>query len=560
MYYSDFVRWLRAPRTTETPALAFSAIPKVGGTTIENMLVSNVKKGVFSFTDHGQGHKSKWQSCNGADCRLLLGHGTLTDMRAKVGTATASSLTTFVLFREPLSRSMSSYHYYFLSTKNRRRAKPNTYITVLQYAAQPRWCNVQTRYLAGDLSPIYTEEDGQERLLRAVRNLRNVTAIGVTAHLEESLGILEAVWQTVASRAGPVTKENAYPRSTSGLTEEERVALRTCDALDNKLFVHVRRRFVAQRAACRATGKCGLNLLTPWEPWAKRGPFQRMNTDQRSAPSLAVLPRSRNCYHSCQDTCWSYRPPSCSVKCGAACKQSCCNWWLRQKQTGSKQTSPWRLQRKRTVLALNTSQARAQTVCSSIHAFGGGSLAVGVYTLPRHNSGCIATQLSRLGFAMSHEQRPIRNSNFDFDWQFTTGAKQPRAIMLHSMTNPLTFVPWCARAGIAHEFHAWAMAQVHEVNYVNREVECMRIWTASHRQIVALEPTCSFKAEEFPARHICELMHGAGSCSRVPHMLNSTDTCRSKHKYGSTSWDELSEADARGASEMRKLASELGYA
>ena len=106
----------------------------------------------------------------------------------------------------------------------------------------------------------------------------------------------------------------------------------------------------------------------------------------------------------------------------------------------------------------------------------------------------------------------------------------------------------------------WAMAQVHEANYVNREVECMRIWTASHRQIVALEPTCSFKAEELPARHICELMHGAASCSRVPDMLNSTDTCRSKHKYGSTSWDKLSEADATGASEMRKLASELGYA
>ena len=337
IYYSDFVRWLRTPRTPETPALAFSAIPNVGGTAIENILVSNVKKGVFSFADHGHRHKSKWQSCNGTDCRLLLGYGTLADMRAKVGTTTDSSLRTFMLFREPLSRSMSSYHYNFLGTKGRRRAKPDTYITVLQYAAQTRWCNVQTRYLSGDLSPIYTEEDGQERLLRAVRNLRNVTAIGVTSHLEESLGMLEAVWQTVASSAGLVTKENTSLRSTLGLTEEERVALRKCDALDNKLFVNVRRRFVAQRAACRATGKCGLNLLTPWEPWEKREPFQRMShrsADQQPTPSLAALPLGRNCYHSCQDTCWSYRPPSCSVKCGAACKRSCCNWWRHQNQTG----------------------------------------------------------------------------------------------------------------------------------------------------------------------------------------------------------------------------------
>ena len=556
MYYSDYMRWLRAPRRTETPALAFSAVPKVGGTTIENALVSHVETGVFSFTDHGLEHGGKWQSCKGADCRLLLGHGTLADMRAKVGTATASSLATFMLFREPLARSMSSYHYYFLSTKNRRKAKPNTYITVLQYAAQPRWCNVQTRYLAGNLSPIYTDEDGKERLRRAVLNLRNVTAIGVTAHLEESLGMLEAVWQTVTSRAGQVAKENANPRNASGLTEAELAALRTCDALDNKLFVHVRRRFVAQRAACRATGKCSFHLLTPWEPWANRSPFQRMSrraTDQ-PPPSLAVLPPGRTCYHSCQDTCWSYRPPACSVNCGAACKQSCCSWWGRRKQTSSRS-----LQRKRTVLALNSSQARVPRACSSIHTFGGGSLPVGVYTLPRHNSGCIAAQLSRLGFTMSHEQRPLRNSGFDFDWQFTTGAKEARAIMLHSTTNPLTFVPWCARAGIAQEFQAWAAAQVHETGHANRKVECMRIWTASHRQIVALEPTCSFQAEALPARHICQLLHGAASCSRVPYMLNSTDTCRSVHKQGSISWAKLSEADATGASEMRKLASALGY-
>ena len=147
--------------------------------------------------------------------------------------------------------------------------------------------------------------------------------------------MLEAVWQTVTSRAGQVAKENANPRNASGLTEEELAALRTCDALDNKLFVHVRRRFVAQRAACRATGKCGRHLLTPWEPWATGRPFgviSRRVTDQRPPPSLAVHPPGRTCYHSCQDTCWSYRPPACSVKCGASCKQSCCSWWGRQLQ------------------------------------------------------------------------------------------------------------------------------------------------------------------------------------------------------------------------------------
>ena len=172
LYYSDFVRRLRAPRAARHRViLAFSAIPKVGGTTLENALVSRFKTGVYSFTNHGPAAEGKWRSCRGADCKLLLGHAPLSDMQAKVGPSAASSLVSFMLFREPLSRSLSSYHYYFLSKKNAAKRKPNIFINLLQYLAQPRCapclrtsiasavrlvahCPTQTYY-----SPLYTEDD-----------------------------------------------------------------------------------------------------------------------------------------------------------------------------------------------------------------------------------------------------------------------------------------------------------------------------------------------------------------------------------------------------------------
>ena len=170
-------------------------------------------------------------------------------------------------------------------------------------------------------------------------HLRNVTAVGVTDYLEESLGMLEAVWQAVPRQTAG-TRENSNPHSSSELTVEELAALRACDALDRKLFVRVRRRFVSQRAACRATGKCGPQLLTPWEPWASetgvsesrkraKGGGRRRAKDQ-PLPSLAVKASGRQCWHSCQDSCqvtYGGPPPAPHCWLTRGCTQAIWAWF-----------------------------------------------------------------------------------------------------------------------------------------------------------------------------------------------------------------------------------------
>jgi len=133
------------------------------------------------------------------------------------------------------------------------------------------------------------------------------------------------------------------------------------------------------------------------------------------------------------------------------------------------------------------------------------------------------------------------------------------------VSNPLTFVPWCATAGIAEEFRSWA-APTTAAEEADSVVECMKIWRASHQHVIGLRPACSFRAEAMPARHICTLQltrqsraRDVAACSRVPQMLSSIDECGGNYKHGTLSWAALRRKDATVAAEVFELALQLGY-
>ena len=142
-------------------------------------------------------------------------------------------------------------------------------------------------------------EDQKRAEMGAVRRAR---LVGIEDHLDESEGMLKAT-----------TEFSKF------LGAEHR-------PLHAEAYQEAMRRFVAQRAACRALDMCGDALKTPWESWDGTG---TPTVPPQPRPSLARLPLGRQCQHECADACWEHRSPwsTCNVSCGHKCARSCCAWW-----------------------------------------------------------------------------------------------------------------------------------------------------------------------------------------------------------------------------------------
>ena len=495
-YISSFSAFRNMPKEK----VAFPAIPKVGGTTLESRMKERFNAlRIFSFT-----HTSpEWRSCRkGPECDAMVGHATVSTMRSLMPHDRTVLLS---FFREPIARSLSSYNYYYRSGK----WNPGRYhfVSLKEYAEMPRWCNVQTRYLAGDLSAIHSDADGENRLKKALENLATkIDIVALQEHYDESLSLLDWAWNTTRFTLRANTnaeRENAFPNRVLR-SESDMTALRECDKYDLRLFEHIKKRFIAQRAACETVASC----------------------PQSASSSLIHKELAVKAITASPETAW----PDVGNQCNDALLSG----------SGAK----------------NASRSNARTPSR-----------VGVLVLPRHGSSATVKQLKESGIPAYHEQSKAPNSSgifFDFHYGLPTSLERMNSTMstyIHAVLDPIRFARFVSSNPLAPAFLS---ATAIPKNATTSLTKSMWLWLEGHRRLLDFpNRLCFYHVEELPLRFLCKLSGKASDvCNALPLTVNQSvlpASAETELLFKQFSWDQLIFQDPWLASEVIRYAQAFNF-